>query len=96
MPPKYATRGGLAVVPLLDDLETDARSVLGFHDALVLASHLPCGGLVLCRKGSCQRHLHDRLQSPELGDVVGQKVVVDDAPKLRLVLCHDGEILIVE
>ena len=85
-----------AVVLLLDDLETDARPVLGFRDALILVLHLPCGGLVLCRKGPYQRHLHDPFQFPEMGDVVGQKVVVNDASELRLVLCHDGEIFIVE
>ena len=31
-----------------------------------------------------------------MGDVVGQKVVVDDAPELRLVLFHDGVILVVD
>ena len=50
-----------AVVLLLDGLEAYARPVLGFNDALVFATHLPCGGLVLCHKGSCQRHLHDLL-----------------------------------
>ena len=31
-----------------------------------------------------------------MGDVLGQQVVLNDAPKLRLVPIHDGEIIIVD
>ena len=81
---------------LLDfDLEANACPMLGLHGALVAPYDFPACGLVLGRKGPCQRHLHDRLQSPEMGDVVGQKVLVDGSPELRLVPVHDGVIRIV-
>ncbi len=69
--------------------------MLGLGDALVASKDFPSGGFVLGRKGSCERPSHDPLQSPEMGYVLGQQVVLDDTPELRLVLLHDGVIRIV-
>ena len=51
---------------------------------------------MLGRKGFDERLAHDPLQSPEMGDVYGEPVILDDAPKLRLIPVHDGEILVVD
>ena len=50
---------------------------------------------MLGRQSLSQRLSHDPLQLPEVGDVQGQQVVLDDSSELRLIPAHDGEIIIV-
>ena len=51
--------------------------------------------MLVCQ-GSGQRPLHDPLQFPEVGDVLSQQVVLDDAPELRLIPADDGVVIVVQ
>ena len=82
------------IAPLYYDLEACPFPMLCLYGALVAPEHFASGGFVLACEGLSQRLPHDPLQSPELGDVVGRKVILDDAPELRLIPAYDGVIII--
>src|SRR5262249_11149826 len=52
----------------------------------------PC---TFIREGEDQGELHDTVDPPETVDVVGEHIVLDEAPVLRLILRHDAVIRIV-
>ncbi len=96
MPPNCATSGRFPL-PRSTTTCRQARSpfpVLGCDGALIAPYQLPAWGLVLGRQGLGERLLHDLLQLPEVGNVQGQQVVLDDAPKLRLIPAYDGVVII--
>ena len=41
-----------------------------------------------------KRGLHDPVQSPKPGDVLGEQVILNESSILRLILAHDGVILV--
>ena len=58
----------------------------------VLLEHLFHTRLVFRGERFEQRGLHHPMQPPEPGDVLGEQIILHEAPILRLVLIHDGVI----
>jgi hypothetical protein len=62
----------------------------------ILPEDFARAGTVFIREGEDQGELHDTVDPPEAVDVVGEHVVLDEAPVFRLILRHDAIIRVVD
>jgi hypothetical protein len=75
----------LPTVPCVSGLQHWEGAVSRLHHRLVLPEDLPRTGAVFIREGVDQGKLHDPMDPPQAMGIIGEHVVLDEAPVFRLV-----------